>query len=251
MDHRFTRRPAFTLIELLVVIAIIAILAAILFPVFARAREKGRQTTCLSNLKNMGLATLMYAQDYDETLPMGRDQPGFAASTDVRGFWIGKLQPYVKNLAMFDCPSGSLYNSSSNVLDWSRTEYGANSCGVFSGWRLIRGNMVWDSQNSTCRFVTGPLRLAEAQEPARVPTITDTAMRPDRGMWHFHCWSHANRVHTGGIVLAFLDGHAKWHRREQALSAYTINPRDPAYNGRGRDGNDLGCSNLWDTTPER
>src|SRR5947209_15517704 len=65
------RKKGFTLIELLVVIAIIAILAAILFPVFARAREKSRQISCLSNLKNIGLATLMYAQDYDETFPTG------------------------------------------------------------------------------------------------------------------------------------------------------------------------------------
>src|SRR5438132_6104464 len=63
-------RPAFTLIELLVVIAIIAILAAILFPVFAQAREKARQATCLSNLKQIGLGVLMYAQDYDETMPI-------------------------------------------------------------------------------------------------------------------------------------------------------------------------------------
>ena len=69
MIRSFSRKRAFTLIELLVVIAIIAILAAILFPVFARAREQARKTTCLSNLKEIGTASLMYVQDYDETFP--------------------------------------------------------------------------------------------------------------------------------------------------------------------------------------
>jgi prepilin-type processing-associated H-X9-DG protein len=136
-------------------------------------------------------------------------------------------------------------------VDYRYTEYGANTCGVFSGWRFINGVRWWDDQNSVCKNVTGPLRLAEAQEPARIPIITDTAIRTDRGQWHFYCWSHANRIHSGGVVIALLDGHAKWHKREQALTQYTLNPRDPAYNGRGRDGNDLGCSNVWDSTPER
>src|SRR5881409_1951980 len=97
--HSFTNRAsahragktAFTLIELLVIIAIIAILAAILFPVFARAREKARQTTCLSNLKNMGLAVQMYTSDYDDLVPLGYDEPAFKAFGDQRGFWVGKL----------------------------------------------------------------------------------------------------------------------------------------------------------------
>src|SRR6056297_3095 len=88
----------FTLIELLVVIAIIAILAAILFPVFARAREKARQTSCLSNVKQLGLGVMMYAADYDERLP--------ARSIGGVG-WYGLLQPYIKNWQVIICPSGT------------------------------------------------------------------------------------------------------------------------------------------------
>ncbi|MCD6361636.1 MAG: DUF1559 domain-containing protein [Armatimonadetes bacterium] len=92
------RRAGFTLIELLVVIAIIAILAAILFPVFAKAREKARQSTCTSNAKQLALGVLMYAQDYDERLPT-RYRSGF-------GHWeTAFIQPYVKNRQLTVCPS--------------------------------------------------------------------------------------------------------------------------------------------------
>ncbi|WP_395138150.1 DUF1559 domain-containing protein [Armatimonas sp.] len=93
------QRRAFTLIELLVVIAIIAILAAILFPVFAQAREKARQTACLSNTKQLALGVYMYAQDYDETLPVA----GYNAQ--CRGRWQWQIFPYVKNEQIFTCPN--------------------------------------------------------------------------------------------------------------------------------------------------
>src|SRR5713101_3403580 len=95
------KRSGFTLIELLVVIAIIAILAAILFPVFAQAREKARTTTCLSNLKQLGTAVTMYMQDYDGAYPLawyGKPQYGF----DV------VLFPYIHNYAVFECPSNKV-----------------------------------------------------------------------------------------------------------------------------------------------
>jgi prepilin-type N-terminal cleavage/methylation domain-containing protein/prepilin-type processing-associated H-X9-DG protein len=95
------KTKGFTLIELLVVIAIIAILAAILFPVFAQAREKARQISCLSNEKQIGLASVQYVQDYDETFPDG--QP--SAPGAYGGFgWAGQLYPYVKSLAVYVCP---------------------------------------------------------------------------------------------------------------------------------------------------
>jgi prepilin-type N-terminal cleavage/methylation domain-containing protein/prepilin-type processing-associated H-X9-DG protein len=96
-------RRGFTLIELLVVIAIIAILAAILFPVFARAREKARETSCRSNLKQIGLALHMYASDYDGLLPIADDKP---VTNPILGFGLADvIQPYVKNRQVHRCPS--------------------------------------------------------------------------------------------------------------------------------------------------
>jgi prepilin-type N-terminal cleavage/methylation domain-containing protein/prepilin-type processing-associated H-X9-DG protein len=95
------KRRGFTLIELLVVIAIIAVLAAILFPVFAQARERARQTSCASNTRQIGLGILMYAQDFDETLPPVAYEDG--AGDDHQ--WTELIQPYLKNRQMFLCPS--------------------------------------------------------------------------------------------------------------------------------------------------
>src|SRR5688572_2091661 len=98
---RYTRRPGFTLIELLVVIAIIAILAAILFPVFAQARERARMSACVSNMKQIGTSLMMYASDYDETLPHIR----FACSGARCYVWKNAIRPYLKTLEVLACPS--------------------------------------------------------------------------------------------------------------------------------------------------
>src|SRR6266849_5928803 len=102
------RRSAFTLIELLVVIAIIAILAAILFPVFAQAREKARQTSCLSNMKQTAIALISYSTDYDETMPLAfPNVPPINGGNSRDMPWDSLLQPYVKSVQVFTCPSDS------------------------------------------------------------------------------------------------------------------------------------------------
>jgi len=132
---------AFTLIELLVVIAIIAILAAILFPVFAQAREKARQTSCLSNQKQIGLALMQYMQDYDGVVPMYRTTAGFVwtnpsgvnvwfgayneANRFTGTYWTALVQPYIKTWDVQACPS----EQNSSVFDFRMTggiHYGPN-----------------------------------------------------------------------------------------------------------------------------
>src|SRR6185437_593778 len=139
-------RKGFTLIELLVVIAIIAILAAILFPVFAQAREKARQATCLSNLKQIGLATLQYNQDYDEyfyahryNLTGGAQNPLISAphGNNISGkaltkmFWISMLQPYTKSYDVFKCPSNpnAWVVSNTDGVQCGNTQGNASGCG--------------------------------------------------------------------------------------------------------------------------
>ena len=127
LSHRSTKKRGFTLIELLVVIAIIAILAAILFPVFARARENARRASCSSNLKQIGLGLLQYTQDFDETMPGHNMQNGT--------LWMDVIQPYVKSAQLFDCPSNTANKYQPTTAGVARPapgglgSYGANVTG--------------------------------------------------------------------------------------------------------------------------
>jgi len=136
-------RSGFTLIELLVVIAIIAILAAILFPVFAKVREKARQTSCASNLKQLGLGFIQYSQDNDESMPM-RFDPGFPNDHGPgQGGWAGAIFPYVKSKGVYACPS----DGSRDIQDpvdhhiYGRLSYAFNE-------NLYVKNTAWDAYYS-------------------------------------------------------------------------------------------------------
>lgn len=140
MISKLNSKRGFTLIELLVVIAIIAILAAILFPVFAQAREKARAISCISNLRQLGTAAKMYEQDYDETVISehleswsGNDEKG--NPNDYKNYWTYYIQPYIKNWQITGCP-----DDSTDGPDWVNTPYkernhaGLNINDLMSGW---------------------------------------------------------------------------------------------------------------------
>lgn len=140
--HTFKSNPnkkiGFTLIELLVVIAIIAILAAILFPVFARARENARRSSCQSNLKQIGLGLLQYSQDYDEAQPLTAFGGGGPSNYPTRYKWMDAIYPYVKSEQIFTCPSDTATN---NAL----YKYAANIPGVdsFAFGSYAYNNAYW------------------------------------------------------------------------------------------------------------
>jgi len=195
-------RRAFTLIELLVVIAIIAILAAILFPVFARAREKARQTSCLSNLKQIALAENMYQQDYD-----GRGTVNHLG-VQVDGRWLEwwtVLNPYVKNWQVFRCPSSSI-----NI--YNGVNYGKRGCGD----NLLSG------ENSSL-FWSGD--IVGLQEPAQTIQFADWGTGNGHRLcphWHagstYAGYPHAE-LHNGGCNYAFYDGHVKWLKYSATFSS--------------------------------
>lgn len=201
------KRRGFTLIELLVVIAIIAILAAILFPVFARAREKARQTSCLSNLKQLGLAVLMYAQDYDEVLP-GMYQwydpllPDYPVAFGVVHSWKVPLSPYVRNDQILICPSLQSHGTAQNwMYDPQRGGYGVNHSAVF-------GYQAWrDLGSGYYPYGTGigVVPLALITRPSEIYMIGDSNNQD------YIQRNHQNNAfrHNEMMNMVFVDGHAK------------------------------------------
>jgi prepilin-type N-terminal cleavage/methylation domain-containing protein/prepilin-type processing-associated H-X9-DG protein len=136
--HKSSVRAGFTLIELLVVIAIIAILAAILFPVFAKVREKARQTACLSNEKQLGLSMIQYAQDYDETLPCGT-QLNFGGRLGAG--WAGQVYPYVKSTGIFKCPDDLTTGNSTATPPTFPVSYAYNT-NIPNSYNAVKGQLA-------------------------------------------------------------------------------------------------------------
>lgn len=223
------RRQGFTLIELLVVIAIIAILAAILFPVFAQARERARSTSCMSNTRQIGTAEMMYIQDYDEVFwscpwPGGGQLniPNPANGGTV--FWSDLLQPYIKNTGIFDCPSNAdvLFNTAyylppaipQGSTNYYRVEYGYGDMGVHGD----QGRP--------------PYSLATLDKPAQIALLGDAVFAwnflncqadpekvnnpvESRGSFYFtrgiNGWAlYGKPRHFDGINFVYADGHAKY-----------------------------------------
>ena len=179
----------FTLIELLVVIAIIAILAAILFPVFAQAREKARQTSCLSNVKQLALAVLAYSTDYDDTLPLGVwGSPDWSRWATV----MEETLPYYNDQHIWFCPDDPQGNI--NLTSFP-------GCHRYSyGW----------NREALGYIVPGYMHVP-ARTTADIPRPSDTTVIWDGHRVGFGIWAH-HRHHDGANV-GFLDGHAKWYSR--------------------------------------
>jgi prepilin-type N-terminal cleavage/methylation domain-containing protein len=201
----FTSRKSFgfTLIELLVVIAIIAILAAILFPVFAQAREKARQTSCLSNSKQLALATLMYVQDYDETFPMS-----IYVQAPNTGFSVyDAIAPYLKNVEILQCPS---YKPG---IDWkSRLANVGLKNGTFQyvGYVPNLGLFGENLCGTPFNKKTPPTALAGTPLPVDTIMFFDGYMKASPYLDYYNFLGRAQ--HTDGVTVNFSDGHSKWFK---------------------------------------
>ena len=258
-----TRCKGFTLIELLVVIAIIAILAAILFPVFATAREKARQVACLSNAKQLAIALQQYTQDYDETFPAGYTYSGYPG----RG-WVGFMYPYIKSLGVLVCPSD---NGASTKGGWSMA-FNSNLAGLLnpvqhttfdvgSSTNVSVGNPVLVSQ---CTSPAKTVAMFEISEPGMTHVVSPVVDSDYRSIastgigWRTLLFSHVQFLATGymwgdnddayyagvmgytapypvqpgrhnnGSCYVMADGHAKWFLPKMVAAGKSANVVSPA-----------------------
>ena len=220
-------KKGFTLIELLVVIAIIAILAAILFPVFARARENARRSSCSSNLKQIALGVIQYVQDYDEKYPQVR-----AATAGVTTGWAIQMQPYLKSTQIFQCPSETNAPANVNTTDanygqagYSDYWYNSRIAGVNQAQvdqvssTILNGDgtngssaYVFNGENATVDGST-PTATSGAVTGVRTTAPSGTTL------------GDFGQRHLDGINYAFADGHVKW------LKSSSKTALDKVFNG--------------------
>ncbi|MHB8996578.1 MAG: DUF1559 family PulG-like putative transporter [Armatimonadota bacterium] len=203
-------RRGFTLIELLVVIAIIAILAAILFPVFAKAREKARQSSCLSNVKQLNLAIMQYCQDYDEALPgcAAYETVVWPNGTTGANYWPARIYPYIKNIQVYNCPSGT-YTWTGGIS--GSMQYGINATLATYTSATTLGSIVNPSQT----VIIGDTEGGSSYTFYATWYIGATPPNTSRGL---------SPRHNEGGNLGFLDGHAKWSKFGRDSAGRPIHP---------------------------
>jgi prepilin-type N-terminal cleavage/methylation domain-containing protein/prepilin-type processing-associated H-X9-DG protein len=236
-------RKGFTLIELLVVIAIIAILAAILFPVFAKAREKARQTSCLSNMKQLGTSGMMYVQDYDEMLPKR-----WLCCSHICCYgeldwtqslpWPWTFYPYINNYQMYICPSEGGHNWQGMPGYFPQAEAGLRAVGISTlPTKISYGTADHTNWGYTMSQVKNPsekywfLEIAAAQ-PRTMISDPFTACGGFENNYNPNgCATGPNGQmpsrHNGGANVTFLDGHAKWVIRNKFIDQNNKAPWRP------------------------
>ena len=209
-------QKGFTLIELLVVIAIIAILAAILFPTFARSREKARQTSCMSNLRQIGLAFAMYEEDYLRIPWDDLTEGGAIEGTAPTWTWRLMIHPYVMNTQIFVCPTAPDLNE----FDATWPDYDQ-----LAGYAI--NHVHWDDDLGTDAEPPPGRTMPEILSPSEVIMATD--FTGDHVISHFGTQEHgfvrrdpAATRHSGGCNYLFVDGHVKWHVPTQILCSDQI-----------------------------
>ncbi len=225
---KIKRKRGFTLIELLVVIAIISILAAILFPVFARARENARRTSCLSNLKQIGLGMMQYTQDYDEMYPRALQTDPSTPPDGIRWIsgnywsWHQMIQPYLKSYQIFRCPSSSYdtyppryanYSANRALFQYYNTDpiniaavqNTAETYAILEGGDYMLARTHLTATPTGAFYISGSSRFS----PGGCNSVSATT--PPNGLGRADC---NEARHFDGTNVAFADGHAKWLKSE-------------------------------------